>query len=247
MNDVFIIAEAGVNHNGSLNMAYDLVDIAYEAGADAVKFQTFNAKKLVASRKARGIESDYDVLKNLELTHDKFRQIKKYCDHVGITFLSTAGDIESAKFLNELQEMFKVGSAELTDLDYLRELAKFDKPVIMSCGMATDKDICAALDILGRDVVVLHCTSVYPTPFKDANIRNMCRIRNAFGVKVGFSDHTLGIEASIAAVALGATVIEKHFTVDKNLDGPDHKMSLSKDELMCLVKSIRNVELAVNK
>jgi len=257
---VIIIAEAGVNHNGSLDMAYRLVDAAASAGADVVKFQTWKTERLVTRDAGKaayqikttdGSESQFDMLKRLELPYDDFRKIKAYCDKRRIRFLSTADEIESAIFLNQLQDIFKVGSAELTDLPFLEKLARFGKPVILSTGMGDMGEISTAIDTLVRNgcpkagIVVLHCTTEYPAPYEEVNLAAMRTIRDAFDVAVGYSDHTVGIEVSVAAVALGARVIEKHFTIDKKMKGPDHTASLEPDEFALMVRSIRNIERAL--
>ena len=259
-NKVLIIAEAGVNHNGSLDLAFKLVDAAAAAGADIVKFQTWKTENVVTRQSEKAsyqlkttssLESQFEMLKSLELTYDNFRSLKKYCDDKNIVFLSTADEIESATFLNSLQNIFKVGSAELTDIPYLRKLAEFGKPIILSSGMGTLGEIERALDALiskglSKDIItVLHCTTEYPTPYEDVNLLAMLTIRDAFKVQVGYSDHTLGIDVPIGAVALGAKVIEKHFTLDRKLPGPDHRLSLEPEELKSMVQAIRNIERAL--
>ncbi|MBI5211010.1 MAG: N-acetylneuraminate synthase [Elusimicrobia bacterium] len=259
---VFVIAEAGVNHDGSLARAKALVEAAAAAGADAVKFQTWVTERVITKdapkpayqRRAGGRrDTQYEMLKRLELPFSAFRAIKAHCDRHGILFLSTADEIESASFLAALQPMFKVGSAELTDLPFLAKLAAFRKPVILSTGMGTMAEIRIALDTLRRHglpksrVTVLHCTTAYPTPMADVHLRAMLAIRDALGVAVGYSDHTLGIAVPIAAAALGAAVIEKHFTLDNGLPGPDHRMSLEPAPLAAMVAAIRNVELALGR
>ena len=252
---VYIIAEAGVNHNGSLETAYKLVDVAKEAGVDCIKFQTFKADKLASadSKKAEyqirnsGDESQLDMLKKLELSYDDFRKLKKYCDKVGIAFLSTPFDLESIEFLNTIDMPFwKVPSGEITNLPYLIALAETGKPMIISTGMCGMDEIDEALSLIKEkgvdDIKLLHCNTEYPTPFEDVNLRAMNTIRERFDLEVGYSDHTRGIEVPIAAVAMGATVIEKHFTLDRNMEGPDHKASLEPDELKAMVKAIRNIE-----
>ena len=255
---VFIIAEAGVNHNGSIELAYKLVDAAKAAGADCIKFQTFKAEKLVA-RSAEKAEyqkattddsSQQDMLKNLELSYEEFIELKKYCEQKDICFLSTPFDFDSIDFLNSLKMPFwKIPSGEITNLPYLLALAKTGKPVIMSTGMCEMKEIEDAIRVLREngvfDIKLLHCNTEYPTPFEDVNLRAMQTIREAFGLEVGYSDHTKGIEVPVAAVALGASVIEKHFTLDRNMEGPDHKASLEPQELAKMVKSIRNIETAL--
>lgn len=258
---VLVIAEAGVNHNGDLALAERLVDVAASAGADFVKFQTFSADRLVtqAAQKAAyqqettgAGESQYEMLRRLELGHEAHRHLANYCTSKGIGFLSTAFDEESLDFLVSLGiPLIKVPSGELTNLPYLRHVARFGKPVVLSTGMATLAEIgdaLAALEAAGlarSHVTVLHCTTEYPAAIGDVNLRAMLTIGNAFGVEVGYSDHTLGIEVAIAAVAMGARVIEKHFTLDKTMPGPDHRASLEPDELTAMVAAIRNVEAAL--
>lgn len=255
---VYIIAEAGVNHNGKLEIAKKLVDSAKAAGADCVKFQTFKAEKLVSKNAAKaeyqkettGDSSQQEMLKKLELSYDEFIELKKYCDKVGITFLSTPFDSESVDFLNSLDMPFwKIPSGEVTNYPYLVKLAKTHKPVIMSTGMCDLNEIDAAINVLKEngagEITVLHCNTEYPTPFTDVNLKAMVSMKETFDVKVGYSDHTKGIEVPIAAVALGATVIEKHFTLDKNMEGPDHKASLEPYELKAMVDAIRNIEKAL--
>ncbi len=257
--NVFIIAEVGVNHNGDLNLAKKLVDAAKGAGANCVKFQTFVAQKIVAKYAAKAEyqkkqttsnESQRDMLQKLELSFDDFIELNDYCKQKGIIFMSTAFDFESVEFLDSLEmSTWKIPSGEITNLPYLIKIAKLGKPIILSTGMSTMEDIFNAIEVLkengAQDITVLHCTTEYPTPFNDVNLRAMLTIRDRFSVKIGYSDHTNGIEVPIAAVALGATVIEKHFTLDKNMDGPDHKASLEPYELKAMVESIRNIELAL--
>ncbi len=257
-----IIAEAGVNHNGDLNTAKKLIDAAADAGADFVKFQTFKADKLVSksAQKAAyqktnmndGDDSQYAMLKRLELDETAHHTLFAWCKQKGIKFLSTGFDGESIRFLEKLgMEVWKIPSGELTNLPYLEIMAAKPQPIILSTGMATMKEIEEALDVLtskGKpkdEISVLHCNTEYPTPMEDVNLKAMVAIQRELGVNVGYSDHTLGIEIPIAAVALGATVIEKHFTLDRNLPGPDHKASLEPGELKAMVKAIRNVELAI--
>lgn len=255
---VYIIAEAGVNHNGSLDLACRLVDAAKAAGADCIKFQTFRAQNLVSRNAGKadyqkdttGDGSQADMLTKLELSYDAFSRLKQYCEEVGITFLSTPFDLESAAFLDQLGVPFwKIPSGEVTNLPYLEALAKTGRPVVMSTGMCEMDEIEAALRVLREhetsDIRLLHCNTEYPTPFADVNLRAMETMRNAFGVEVGYSDHTKGIEVPIAAAALGATIIEKHFTLDQNMDGPDHKASLEPEELAAMVSAIRNIEQAL--
>lgn len=256
-----VIAEAGVNHNGDLELAKQLIDAAAEAGADWVKFQTFSADRLVTTEAKKAHyqaestaadESQHAMLRGLELTRAMHETLIAHCKLRGIRFFSTAFDTESLDLLVDLGlESFKVPSGEITNLPYLRHVGRYGKSVILSTGMSTLGDIEAALDVLENagtpraKITVLHCNTEYPTPMRDVNLRAMITIREAFGVAVGYSDHTLGIEIATAAVALGATVIEKHFTLDRALPGPDHKASLEPDELKAMVRAIRNIELAL--
>ena len=257
---VFIIAEAGVNHNGDINLAKKLIDVAVDAGVDAVKFQTWKTELLVTKEAEQAVyqrentsknESQFDMLKRLELSYDAFRELKSYCDTKNIIFLSTPDEFESANFLCELQDIFKIGSGEITNLPYLRHIGSLEKKVILSTGMANMGEIEDALDILinagtlKKNITVLHANTMYPTPMEDVNLNAMLTIGKAFDVAYGYSDHTLGIEVDIAAVAMGASCIEKHFTLDKTMEGPDHKASLEPDELKAMVKAIRNIELAL--
>lgn len=258
-----IIAEAGVNHNGDLNTAKKLIDVAAEAGVDFVKFQTFKADDLVSkeAKKARyqikntgeGNDSQYDMLKKLELSESDHTALIKYANSNGIEFFSTAFDVKGLVYLNSLGfSLFKVPSGEITNYPYLKKIASFRKPVILSTGMASLKEIEQALQVLTsegltkKDITVLHCNTEYPTPMEDVNLKAMNTIRSAFNVEIGYSDHTLGIEVPIAAVALGAKVIEKHFTLDRNMPGPDHRASLEPIELKAMVSSVRNIELAIS-
>ena len=259
MKKVFIIAEAGVNHNGSIELAKKLIDKAAEAGADAVKFQSFKAENLVTKtakkaeyqETATGIaESQFQMIKKLELDYEKHGELINYCQEKGIMFLSSSFDLDSIDLLHKLElEIFKIPSGEITNLPYLRKIGKLKKKVILSTGMSTLGDIEQALKILREngtdDITVLHCNTEYPTPMKDVNLNAMNTIRDAFKVEVGYSDHTLGIEIPIAAVALGATIIEKHFTLDKTMEGPDHRASLEPNELKAMVTAIRNIENAM--
>lgn len=256
-----IIAEAGVNHNGDMSMARRLIDVAADAGADLVKFQTFTASRLVTAgaqkaeyqSNATGTgETQYAMLSKLELTHEMHLELIDYCRARGIGFFSTGFDEESVDMLAELGlDRFKIPSGEITNLPYLRHVGKYGMPVILSTGMAELGEIGMAIEVLEdagtkrEKITVLHCNTEYPTPMSDVNLRAMLTIKDAFGVEVGYSDHTLGIEVSIAAVALGATVIEKHFTLDRNLAGPDHKASLEPRELLALVSAIRNIEASL--
>ena len=257
--NVFIIAEAGVNHNGDINLAKKLIDVAKEAGADAIKFQTFISEKVVSryapkaeyqNKNTSSKESQLDMVKKLELSFDEFRELNKYCKAKEIEFLSTAFDSSSIDFLNSLDmKRWKIPSGEITNLPYLIKIAKLHKPVILSTGMSTMEDIQAALSILREngagEITVLHCTTEYPAPFEDVNLNAMNTIKKDFNIPVGYSDHTKGIEVPIAAVALGATIIEKHFTLDRNMEGPDHKASLEPHELKAMISAIRNVEASL--
>lgn len=259
-----IIAEAGVNHNGSLHLAKQLVDMAADAGADIIKFQTFRSEKLV-SRNARQADyqkrnigaaqqddSQLSMLRKLELSPSDHLEIIQHCHQRNIRFFSTAFDLESIEFLHDLHlGLWKVPSGEVTNYPYLRKVASFGEEVILSTGMCEMNDIEAALEVLlgnglhKEQITLLHCNTDYPTPYEDVNLRAMIEIRNRFDVSVGYSDHTRGIEVPIAAVAMGASVIEKHFTLDRNMEGPDHKASLEPDELKAMVNAIRNVESAL--
>ncbi len=255
---VYIIAEAGVNHNGSFELACRLADAAKESGADCVKYQTFKSENLVSKdaqkaeyqKKTTGDSSQQDMLKMLELSYDSFVRLKEYCDKIGICFLSTPFDFESIDFLKSLDMPFwKIPSGEVTNYPYLVALAKTGKPVVMSTGMCEINEIADAIKVLKdngtKDIKLLHCNTEYPTPFEDVNLTAMKTMREAFSTEVGYSDHTKGIEVPIAAVALGATIIEKHFTLDRNMEGPDHKASLEPQELKQMVCSIRNIEMAI--
>ena len=258
---VFIIAEAGVNHNGSLDLAKKLVDLACSAGSDAVKFQTFKAKNLStkSSQKANyqkkttnKDESQFDMLKKLELDINAHKELISYCKKKEIIFLSSPFDLESIDLLNDLGlEIFKIPSGEITNLLYLKHLGKLNKKIILSTGMSNMNEIKSALDILinsgtkKNNITILHANTEYPTPMEDVNLRAMVSIGEELDIKFGYSDHTLGIEVDIAAVAMGATCIEKHFTLDKNMEGPDHKASLEPDQLKEMVTAIRNIEIAL--
>lgn len=262
MNKTIIIAEAGVNHNGSLDLAKELVRKAVEAGADYIKFQTFKSEKCVSknAKKAdyqiqntkKEAESQLEMVKKLELSNEDHYELVKLCKELGIQFFSTAFDPESIELLHNLGlSLWKIPSGEITNYPYLKKIASYHQPVIMSTGMCTQEDISACLNVLldnglAKDqITILHCNTEYPTPFEDVNLRAMQTIADNFGVKVGYSDHTRGIEVPIAAVALGATVIEKHFTLDRTLPGPDHVASLEPDELKAMVSAIRNIEKAL--
>lgn len=259
MSRIFVIAEAGVNHNGEIEIAKQLVDVAVEAGANAVKFQTFKAEQLVCkyAKKAEyqlatteKSETQYAMLKKLELTVQMHENLMKYCNKKGIMFLSTPFDIESIRLLSELGlQIYKIPSGEITNLPYLREVGKYHKKTILSTGMSRMDEVRAAIDVLQKagtkNIILLHCNTQYPTPMSDVNLLAMVRMREELGFPVGYSDHTQGIEIPIAAAALGAVVIEKHFTLDKNMEGPDHKASLEPEELKRMIEGIRKVEQAL--
>lgn len=259
MPKTLIIAEAGVNHNGSLQLAKQLALTAKRAGADIVKFQTFKAENLVTKNAPKAayqientlkLDSQLSMLKELELSFADFEKLRDYCISIGIRFLSTPFDEESIVFLGKLGlEFWKIPSGEITNYPYLRKLAKTKKTVILSTGMANLEEIQEAVALLKRygttDIRLLHCNTEYPTPFSDVNLSAMEHIAKVTGLPVGYSDHTEGIEVSIAAVAMGATIVEKHFTLDKTMDGPDHKASLSPEELTAMVTAIRNIEQAI--
>ena len=261
MKRVFIVAEAGVNHNGSLELAEKMIRVAAEAGVDAVKFQSFKTEKLVceSAEKARyqkettdAKESQFAMLKRLELDEAAHRRLMEVCAEAGVTFLSSPFDLESIELLDRLgMEIFKIPSGEITNLPYLRKIGVLEKRVILSTGMADLGEIEDALDVLEEagtsrsHITILHANTMYPTPMEDVNLKAMQTIACAFGCDVGYSDHTLGIEVPVAATALGATVIEKHFTLDRSLPGPDHRASLEPDELRAMVHGIRNIESAL--
>ena len=260
MDKVLIIAEAGVNYNGSLELAYKMVDEAKKAGADIVKFQTGIPDKVMSrfAEKAeyqkkntgKSEESQLDMVRKLMLKFEEFIPLKKYCEDSDIKFLSTPFDISSIEFLDKLGcDMWKIPSGEITNYPYLVSVAKTRKPIIMSTGMSTLIEVREALNVLkengAREVSLLHCTTEYPAPLNDVNLKAMQTLKDTFSCKVGYSDHTLGIEIPVAAVAMGASIIEKHFTLDRNMEGPDHKASLEPDELTAMIRSIRNVELAL--
>ena len=258
---VFIIAEAGVNHNGSVELAKQLIDVAVDAGADAVKFQTFKSEHLVAkgAKKAAyqqestdALESQFEMIKRLELDVATHHILMEHAQSKGIMFLSTPFDLESIDLLHDLGlEIFKIPSGEITNLPYLRKIGSLGKSVILSTGMANLGEVEEALDVLmkagtpRKKITVLHANTMYPTPMRDVNLRAMVTLGKSFDVAYGYSDHTLGIEVDIAAVALGAVVIEKHFTLDKTMQGPDHQASLEPHELKAMVQSIRNIEEAL--
>jgi N-acetylneuraminate synthase len=255
-NKTLIIAEAGVNHNGDIEIAKKLVDVACEAGVDAVKFQTFKADKLVTKKAEKAEyqkkntnnnETQYQMLKKLELAYDDHKELISYCEKKDIMFISTPFDIDSVDLLEDLGvELYKVGSGDLTNMPLLKYIARKNKPIILSTGMANLGEVEEAISWIkeegNNDIILLHCTTSYPTAYQDVNLRAMETMRQAFKLPVGYSDHTMGIEVSIAAVAMGACVIEKHFTLDKTMEGPDHKASLNPKELKLMVKSIRNIE-----
>ena len=263
MNHVLIIAEAGVNHNGSIEIAKQLVDKAVEAGVDVVKFQTFKAEKLV-SKSAKQAEyqkknmgkvaddSQYNMLKKLELSEKDHQTLIDYCNKKKVKFFSTPFDLESIDYLHSLNlGLWKIPSGEITNYPYIKRIAQCGEPVILSTGMCELDDVTAAMNALIKNgvnreqITILHCNTEYPTPYEDVNLKAMLELQEKYQVKVGYSDHTRGIEVPIAAVALGATVIEKHFTLDRNMPGPDHKASLEPEELKAMVSAIRHIELAL--
>ena len=257
----YIIAEAGVNHNGQLDLALKLCDAAKEAGVDCVKFQTWQTEKIVTRKAEKATyqsentnnaeESQFDMLKKLELSYEDFRLVQEHCNKIGIDFLSTPDEEYSLAFLmNELHlPLIKIGSGEVTNIPYLRQMASYHKPIILSTGMATLAQVAMAYDTLiaaGAPMVsLLHCTTNYPCPKNEVNLRAMQTMKEAFKCTVGYSDHTMGTEIPIAAVAIGAEIIEKHFTLDRSMDGPDHKASLEPHELKYMVDCIRNIEVAL--
>ena len=257
----YIIAEAGVNHNGQLDLALKLCDAAKEAGVDCVKFQTWQTEKIVTRKAEKATyqsennndaeESQFDMLKKLELSYEDFRLVQEHCNKIGIDFLSTPDEEYSLAFLmNELHlPLIKIGSGEVTNIPYLRQMASYHKPIILSTGMATLAQVAMAYDTLiaagAPSVSLLHCTTNYPCPKNEVNLRAMQTMKEAFKCPVGYSDHTMGTEIPIAAVAMGAEIIEKHFTLNRNMDGPDHKASLEPHELKYMVDCIRNIEVAL--
>ncbi|WP_292010866.1 N-acetylneuraminate synthase [Chryseobacterium sp.] len=263
MKNCLIIAEAGVNHNGNIDNAFRLIDAAVDAGVDYVKFQTFKAENLV-SKKAKKAdyqientgkadESQLEMLKNLELSHEQHELLIEYCKKKNINFFSTAFDLDSLDYLKEIGlKLVKIPSGEITNLPYLRKAAKLFNEVIISTGMAEMNEIKDAIHIFTQNgislekITVLHCTTEYPTPMQDVNLKAMLQIQKEFNTTIGYSDHTLGIEVPIAATALGAKVIEKHFTLDRNMEGPDHAASLEPHELKTMVSAIRNIEEAIS-
>ena len=259
MNKIFVIAEAGVNHNGDINIAKQLIDVASQARADAVKFQTFKAENLVCKTAKKAeyqlemtdkSETQFEMLKKLELTEQMHKELMEYCDKKKIMFLSTPFDIESIRLLSKLgMQFFKIPSGEITNLPYLREIARQQKRVILSTGMSSMNEVKAAVEVIKRNgtdnITLLHCNTQYPTPVSDVNLLAMVKMQEELGLPVGYSDHTQGIEIPIAAAALGAAVIEKHFTLDRKMEGPDHKASLEPYELRQMVEGIRKIELAL--
>lgn len=263
MSKVLIIAEAGVNHNGNLDNAFKLIDAANEAGVDYVKFQTFKSENLLSksAKKAdyqiqntgNSTDSQYEMLKKLELSHENHELLIDYCKQQNIKFFSTAFDLDSLEYLKEKGlDLVKIPSGEITNLPYLRKAAQLFKKVILSTGMCTMEDIEAALNVflaegISKDeITILHCNTEYPTPINDVNLKAMISIQEKFKTEIGYSDHTLGIEVPVAAVALGASVIEKHFTLDNTMEGPDHAASLEPHELKEMVQAIRNIEQAIS-
>ena len=258
---VFIIAEAGVNHNGSIDLAYKLIDVAVDSGADAVKFQTFKAENIASKNAPKAeyqkqttdvSESQFDMLKKLELDVETHKELITYCKQKDIIFLSTPFDHESIDLLCDLGlQIFKIPSGEITNLPYLKHIGSLSEQVILSTGMSTLEEVGDALNVLTNagtlkeNITVLHANTMYPTPMEDVNLNAMLTIQKEFGLAVGYSDHTLGIEVDIAAVVMGASIIEKHFTLDKTMDGPDHEASLEPEELKEMVTSIRNIEKAL--
>ena len=261
MDKVFVIAEAGVNHNGRLDLALKMVDVAARAGADAVKFQTFRSHKEISKYAEKAEyqkettgddESLLEMAIKLELSEEAHRQLFDYCKKQGILFLSSPFESDSIDFLDRLGlELLKIASGQVTNLPFLRKIGALRKQLIMSTGMASLEEVREALDILvaagtqKERITILHCTTAYPTPFEEVNLNAMITMREQLGVRVGYSDHTLGIEVPVAAVAMGARVIEKHFTLDRNLEGPDHRASLEPGELRAMVSAIRNIEKAM--
>lgn len=255
---VLIIAEAGVNHNGSVEIAKKLIDVAKEIGVDIIKFQTFKSDKMTSKiaqkatyqvKTTNNNESQLAMLKKLELSYEDFKELKDYCNKIDIEFLSTAFDLESVEFLNSSgMNLWKIPSGEITNLPYLQKIAAYNKPVILSTGMSTMSEIEEAVNVFKTyecPLTVLHCTTEYPAPLNQVNLNVMETLKSRFSCEIGYSDHTEGIEISLAAVALGAKVIEKHITLDKNMEGPDHKASLNPIEFKALVEGIRHIELAL--
>lgn len=261
MNKTIIIAEAGVNHNGSIKLAKKMIDVAANAGVDYVKFQTFKTELAISKHAQKAVyqkqttdanESQFEMIKKLELDKQAHIELINHCKAKNINFLSTAFDLESVDLLCELSiDFYKIPSGEITNYPYLKKIAGKGLPVVMSTGMANLTEIEQAINVLlengltKKEITVLHCNTEYPTPMADVNLRAMQTIKDAFNVSVGYSDHTLGIEVPIAAVAMGAPVIEKHFTLDRNMEGPDHKASLEPEEIKAMVSAIRNIEMAL--
>ena len=258
-NKTIIIAEAGVNHNGNFEIAKKLIDEAYLAGADIVKFQTCKAENVISKYAEKAEyqkvttgtkDSQLDMVRKLMLSFDEYKELKKYCDSKGIIFLSTAFDLESVDFLHSIgMKLWKIPSGEVTNYPLLVKIAKLQEPIIMSTGMCEINEVEDAIKVLkengASDITLLHCTTEYPAPFEDVNLMSIKTLEKKFNLKVGYSDHTQGIAISIAAVALGAKVIEKHFTLDRNMEGPDHKASIEPSELKQMVKEIRNIEVSL--
>lgn len=259
MKKVFVIAEAGVNHNGSYKLAEKLIDAAVEAHADAVKFQTFISEKCICRNASKAVyqkevtnnkESQLEMVKKLELSFEEFCKLKEYCDRKNIMFLSTPFDYDSIEFLNNMDmPIFKIPSGEITNYPYLKKVGSLKKKVILSTGMSTVEEIRSAVNILKdngtTDISILHCNTEYPTPIEDVNLNAIRTLKEEFKTQVGYSDHTMGIEIPIAAAAIGADIIEKHFTLDRNMEGPDHKASLEPEELKNMIQCIRNIEKAM--
>lgn len=259
---IFIIAEAGVNHNGSMDLAKKLIDFAVEAKVDAVKFQTFIAENVISKhaekadyqKSTTGVEENQlEMVKKLQLSFNDFIELKKYCEIKGIMFLSTPFDMDSVDFLKSLNMgLWKIPSGEITNLTYLQKIGSYNEEIIISTGMCTMQDIQIALEVLTsagtskENISVLHCNTEYPTPYKEVNLKAMLNIKDELNVTVGYSDHTLGIEVPVAAVALGAQIIEKHFTLDSTMEGPDHLASLEPEALKQMVDCIRNIELSLS-
>lgn len=258
MNKVLIIAEAGVNHNGSLEVAKQLVDVAKAAGADVVKFQTAKLDSLVSKfapmaeyqkENTKTDQAQKDMLSKLLLPYEAFVELAEYCKDKGIEFISTPFDIDSIHFLEDKVRFWKIPSGEITNYPYLVEIAKTNKSIIMSTGMCDMEEVESAIKVLREngagEIVLLHCNTQYPTPYEHVNLNAMFALKERFGVEVGYSDHTMGTEIPLAAVAMGATVVEKHFTLDRNMEGPDHKASIEPDELAYMVQAIRNIEVSL--
>jgi N,N'-diacetyllegionaminate synthase len=258
MAAVFIIAEAGVNHNGDINLAYSLIDAAKKSGVDAIKFQTFKTEQIVTRnaekadyQKNQQAESQFDMIKKLELSYADFQALQQYCKQIGLCFLSTPDEVDSLDFLVDVLHipLIKIGSGEVNNLPYLKQIAAKNRPMILSTGMSTLGEVETAVATIRAHstapLTLLHCTTNYPCPMNQVNLSAMLTLKDAFKLPVGYSDHTLGVEVPIAAAALGATVIEKHFTLDKNMSGPDHQASLDPTELTQMVQAIRHIEQAI--